>query len=78
MEEQITRIFKDVLDIDEVDIRPMASLVDDLGADSVDMVELVQRIEKEFKIHITDSDLPNLQTVQMVFDFVRARLRSDT
>jgi len=50
---------------------PKASFVDDLGADSLDLVELVMAMEEEFDIEIADEDAEKMQTVQNAIDFVK-------
>ena len=54
------------------DIRPSASFIDDLGADSLDIVELVMLIEKEFNIEIPDEDAEKISTVQDAIDYIRS------
>ena len=50
---------------------PKASFVDDLGADSLDLVELIMSLEEEFDIEIADEDAEKMQTVQQAIDFVK-------
>ena len=56
------------------DVRPQASFIDDLGADSLDIVELVMLIEKEFNIEIPDDDAEKISTVQDSIDYIAAHL----
>ncbi len=58
------------LGISEEDIRPETNIVDDLGADSLDIVELISAMEDEFDIIITDEHIRELFTVQEVADFL--------
>jgi acyl carrier protein len=60
------------LSVDIEEIVPEASFVDDLGADSLDLVELIMSMEEEFDIDIPDEEAEKLVTVKDVFDFVAA------
>jgi len=58
------------LDVPEEDVVPDASFVDDLGADSLDQVELIMAMEEEFDVSIPDEDAENIGTVQDAIDYV--------
>ena len=58
------------------EISPESSFIDDLGADSLDIVELVMQIEKDFKIEIPDEDAEKILTVQDSVDYIRAHTSS--
>ncbi len=60
------------LDIDPSELNDNASFVDDLGADSLDTVELVLALEEEFECEIPESDADKIQTVQQAIDYVKA------
>ena len=62
------------LGVDEDDVVPAASFVDDLNADSLELVDLTARIEEEFAIEIPDGDARRLQTVQDVIDYVEEHM----
>ena len=70
MFEKIKAIIADTLSVDEDKITMDASLADDLGADSLDAVELGMAIEEETGVTIADEDLPNMKTVKDLVDYV--------
>jgi len=63
IEEQVKQIIVDELAVDETEVTPNANLVLDLGADSLDEVELVMRFEEEFDVAISDADAEKIKTV---------------
>lgn len=67
---KITSIIVDKLGVDEDDINPEASFTNDLGADSLDTVELIMELEKEFDITIPDEDAENIATVGDAISYV--------
>jgi acyl carrier protein len=73
MEEKVKKIIVEQLGVDEEDVTPDASFVDDLGADSLDTVELVMAFEEEFGIEIPDEDAEKILTVQNVIDYIKER-----
>ena len=72
MFEKIKAVIADTLSVDEDKITLEASLTDDLGADSLDAVELGMAIEEETGVTIADEDLPNMKTVKDLVDYVTA------
>ena len=72
MFEKIKAVIADTLSVDEDKITLEASLTDDLGADSLDAVELGMAIEEETGVTIADEDLPNMKTVKDLVDYVAA------
>ena len=72
-EEKIKKIIIEQLGVDAEDVTPDASFVDDLGADSLDTVELVMAFEEEFGIEIPDSDAEKMATVQNVINYIKER-----
>ncbi len=72
MFETIKKVIADTLICDEDKITLEASLTDDLGADSLDAVELGMAIEEETGVAIADEDLPNMKTVKDLVDYVTA------
>jgi acyl carrier protein len=72
--ERIKKIICEQLDVSEDDVVPTASFVDDLGADSLDQVELIMAMEEEFNVSITDEEAEKIVTVQDAIDYVKKTL----
>ena len=72
--DKVKSIIVEQLGVDEEEVTPDASFVDDLGADSLDTVELVMAFEEEFGIEIPDSDLENVATVGHAVDLVLTKV----
>jgi len=70
--DQIVDIIVKQLQIDESQVAPDASFMDDLGADSLDTVELIMALEEEFDIEIPDSDAEKIRTVQDSIDYMNS------
>ena len=73
IEEKVIDIIVDKLGVDRAEVTPEAVFVDDLGADSLDLVELIMAMEEEFGMEIADEEAEKLRTVQDVISFVTAR-----
>ena len=73
VEEKVKEIIVDQLGVDEKQVNPEASFIDDLGADSLDTVELVMALEEEFDVDIPDEDAENIGTVQNEIDYIKDR-----
>lgn len=71
---QISKIIAEQLQIDEDQIASDASFMDDLGADSLDTVELIMALEEEFDLEIPDSDAEKIRTVQNALDYLNERV----
>lgn len=71
VEEKVVKMICEQLDVPEEDVVPKASFVDDLGADSLDQVELIMAMEEEFDISIPDEDAENIGTVQNAIDYIK-------
>jgi acyl carrier protein len=69
--EKIRKIISEQLNVSEEDVVSGASFVDDLGADSLDQVELIMAMEEEFDLSISDEDAEKIATVQNAIDFVK-------
>lgn len=69
---RVTKIIVDRLGVDEADVKPEATFKEDLGADSLDVVELVMELEDEFDLEISDEDAENISTVQNVVDYINS------
>lgn len=74
IEERVKRIICEQLDVEEKDVVPTASFVDDLGADSLDQVELIMAMEEEFDVSISDDDAEKIATVQDAINYVKKAL----
>ncbi len=72
-EEKVIDIIVDKLGVDRAEVTPEAVFVDDLGADSLDLVELIMAMEEEFGFEIADEEAEKLRTVQDVISFMQAR-----
>ncbi|MBE3595844.1 MAG: acyl carrier protein [Hydrogenibacillus sp.] len=70
--EKIRAIIADRLGVEEEKVTPEASFKDDLGADSLDLVELVMEFEDEFEMEISDEDAEKINTVQDVLDYIKS------
>lgn len=70
--ETIKQIIVDQLGVDEADVTMEASFVDDLGADSLDLVELVMAMEDEFGMEIPDEDVEEIHTVADAVNYAKA------
>ena len=68
--ERVRKIVAEQLGVEEAEIKNDSSFVDDLGADSLDTVELVMALEEEFETEIPDEDAENITTVQQAIDYV--------
>ena len=71
-EERVRKIVIEQLGVTEEQATNAASFVDDLGADSLDTVELVMALEEEFECEITDEDAEKITTIQLATDYVNA------
>ena len=76
LEQIVKQIIADLLCKNEADIKNEASFIEDLGADSLDTVELVMALEDAFKIEIPDDQQENLRTVQQAIDFIQANVKA--
>jgi acyl carrier protein len=70
IEDKVKKIIAEKLSVDMEEVVPEASFVDDLGADSLDLVELIMSMEEEFDVEISDEDAEKITTVKDAFDYV--------
>ena len=71
VEEKVRKIIAEKLSVDVDEVVPAASFVDDLGADSLDLVELIMAMEESFDIEISDDEAEKLQTVQDAINYIK-------
>ena len=69
--DKVKKIIVEQLGVDESEVTPEASITDDLGADSLDQVELVMAFETEFNIDIPDEEAEKIQTVGQAIDYIK-------
>lgn len=74
VEEKVKSIIVDQLGVNEAEVTGSASFVDDLGADSLDTIELVMAFEEAFSIEIPDEDAEKIKTVQNAIDYVESHV----
>ena len=74
VEEKVKEIIVDQLGVDEKQLKSEASFIDDLGADSLDTVELVMALEEEFDIEIPDEDAEKIASVQNAVDYIKGQI----
>jgi len=74
IEQRVKKIVAEQLGVNEADIKTDSSFVDDLGADSLDTVELVMALEEEFECEIPDEEAEKITNVQQAIDYVSAHL----
>lgn len=72
--DKVKKIIAEQLGVDEEDITPDASFTDDLGADSLDLVELVMAFEDGFDIEIPDEDAENIKTVADAVNYIQSKI----
>ena len=73
VEERVKQIIVEQLGVDEAEVTPTASFVDDLGADSLDQVELVMAFEEAFDLDIPDEDAEKITTVKDAVSYIEAK-----
>ena len=69
VEQRVKKIVAEQLGVNDADIKPESTFVDDLGADSLDTVELVMALEEEFECEIPDEEAEKITTVQLAIDY---------
>ena len=72
--ERIRELIADKLGFDTVEVLPETKLIDELGMDSLDRIELMVEVEREFDISLTDEEIEVIETVQQCFDLVSTKM----
>ena len=75
IEQRVKKIVAEQLGANEADVKNESSFVDDLGADSLDTVELVMALEEEFDCEIPDEEAEKITTVQLAIDYINTNLK---
>ena len=75
IEQRVKKIVSEQLGANEADVKNSSSFVDDLGADSLDTVELVMALEEEFDCEIPDDEAEKITTVQLAIDYINTHLK---
>ncbi|ADI29721.1 AcpP Acyl carrier protein [Methylophilaceae bacterium] len=75
IEQRVKKIVTEQLGANEADVKNSSSFVDDLGADSLDTVELVMALEEEFDCEIPDEEAEKITTVQLAIDYINTNLK---
>jgi acyl carrier protein len=76
VEEKVKQLIVEQLQVDEAEVTPTAHFVDDLGADSLDIVELVMTFEEAFEIEIPDEEAEKITTVRDAIDYIQSHVKS--
>jgi acyl carrier protein len=76
VDEKVKSIIVEQLQVDEAEVTPGASFQEDLGADSLDVVELVMQFEEAFDIQIPDEDAEKIKTVKNATDYIEAHAKA--
>ena len=76
VEEKVKQIIVDQLGVEPSEVTPAASFVDDLGADSLDRVELIMTLEETFGVEIPDEEAEKISTVQNAIDYIQKNAKS--
>jgi len=76
IEQRVKKIVAEQLGVNEADVKNESSFVNDLGADSLDTVELVMALEEEFETEIHDEEAEKIATVQQAIDYIKGHAKS--
>ena len=77
LEEKVITIIMEQLDVTKEECKLEASFIDDLGADSLDLVELIMAMEENFGVEIADNELEKIRTIQDAVDFLKSKVSPD-
>ena len=72
--EKVKKILSSHFSIDETSITPETNIAEDLGADSLDVIDLLMSVEEEFKIEVPDEDAEKVKTVSQMVEYIKERL----
>ncbi len=75
--ERVNTIIGDHLGVESGNLVPEANLLDDLGADSLDVVELIMALEEEFGVEVPDEDVERIRTISDIVDYMSSRVESN-
>jgi len=76
LQERVAEIIVEQLGVSSGEVSPEASFIDDLGADSLDIVELIMAMEEEFDVEIPDDDAEKMQTIGDAINYLKSKLES--
>ncbi len=76
IEDKVKKLIAEKLEVDPGDVVPRASLIDDLGADSLAIVEMIMTMEEEFDIEVPDDDAEKLRTVEDAIKYIQKKTES--
>ena len=76
LQERVSEIIVEQLGVSSAEVSPEASFIDDLGADSLDIVELIMAMEEEFDVEIPDDDAEKMQTIGDAINYLKSKLEA--
>ncbi|MFO7931054.1 MAG: acyl carrier protein [Thermodesulfobacteriota bacterium] len=76
IEDKVKKLIAEKLEVDPGDVVPKASLIDDLGADSLAIVEMIMTMEEEFDIEVPDEDAEQLRTVENAIEYIKKKTQA--
>ncbi|MFP3998366.1 MAG: acyl carrier protein [Desulfobacterales bacterium] len=76
IEDKIKKLIAEKLEVDPEDVVPKASLIDDLGADSLAIVEMIMTMEEEFDIEVSDEDAEQLRKVEDAIEYIKKKTQA--
>ena len=78
IKDKVIKVVAEQLSVDPTNIKPDSSFIEDLGADSLDIVELVMALEEEFSIEIPDEEAEKITTIQGVYNYIENYLEKNS
>lgn len=76
IEDKVKKLIAEKLEVDPADVVPKASLIDDLGADSLAIVEMIMTMEEEFDIEVSDEDAEQLRKVEDAIEYIKKKTQA--